>query len=177
VATKPYLTESLGEWDTTRRARTAETATPDDLSAFAEFDPDAAEKLYRNTLPGGTAAGAAADLPLLMSDAEVDGAAASRRNERHSPFMRKERPDPWPVIAERFPRIAATIREQWGKRSLDDYFAKLVVDDRGGRQGFPPDVLAAILEIARLHGTHFGFAKPLCPWEADVSQTKWWSER
>ena len=177
MATKPYLTEVLRERDATRRPGTpAEAPPPVDLSALAEFDPDAAEKLYRQARSEAEAAGVAADLPSLMSDAEIDGVAASRRNE-HTSFARKERPDPWPIIAQRFPRIAETIRDQWGKYSLDDYFAKLVVDDRGGRQGFPPDVLVAILEVARLHGTRFGFAKPLCPWEADVSQMKWWSER
>ena len=109
-----------------------------------------------------------------MDDREVEAAAADRREEPHNQYQRKERPDPWPIIARQFPRIAETIRKDWGKRALDDYLSKLVVDERGSRQGFPPDVLTAILEIARLHAEHYRFAKPFHPWEADVSQTKWW---
>lgn len=147
-------------------------AEPPDLDSFAEFDPDAGEKLHRSTVRKQN--GAAVDLPSIMSDDDIEDAASQRRNDPHNPFVRKERPDPWPIIERQFPRIASTIRDQWGKRSLDDYFAQLVVDDRGSRQGFPPDVLVAILEVARLHGEQYRFAKPLHPWEADVSQSKWW---
>jgi hypothetical protein len=89
----------------------------------------------------------------------------------------KEKPDPWPILEKAFPRIASVVRDKWGKRALDEYFAKLVVDDRGGRQGFPPDVLSAIMEIARLHGEQHRFSRPMCPWEVDVRETKWWNRR
>ena len=145
-----------------------------DLASFAEFDPDAAEKLERRLNPGRNGNGKPLDLPPIMDDTEVEAVAASRRTELHNQYKRKERPDPWPIIARQFPRIAETIRKDWGKRALDDYFAKLVVDDRGSRQGFPPDVLTAILEVARLHAEQYRFAKPFQPWEEDVSQTKWW---
>ena len=145
-----------------------------DLDSFAEFDPDAAEKLQRRLNPAKNGNGKPLDLPPIMDDTQVEAAAASRRTELHNQYKRKERPDPWPIIARHFPRIAETIRKDWGKRALDDYFAKLVVDDRGSRQGFPPDVLTAILEVARLHAEQYRFAKPFHPWEEDVSQTKWW---
>jgi hypothetical protein len=144
------------------------------LDAFAEFDPDAAEKLHRRLDREKRVNGAPLDLPTIMDDAAVEAEAASRRKELHNQYQRKERPDPWPIIERQFPRIALTIRRDWGKRALDDYFATLVVDDRGSRQGFPPDVLTAILEVARLHAEHYRFAKPFRPWEEDVSQTKWW---
>jgi tankyrase len=89
----------------------------------------------------------------------------------------KDKPDPWPIVERAFPRIAATIRDQWGKRALDDYFSKRVVDDRSGRQGFPPEVLSAIMEVARLHGEQHRFSRPMCPWETDVSETKRWYRR
>jgi hypothetical protein len=115
--------------------------------------------------------------PSLMTDAQVEDAAATRRHEPHDPYRRKDKPDPWPIIERGFPRIAEKIRALWGKRALDDYFGKLVVDDRGNRQGFPLEVLSAILEVARLHASQHRFDRPMCPWEADVSQTKWWSKR
>ncbi len=52
-----------------------------------------------------------------------------------------------------------------------------MIDERGGRQGFPMDVLWAIMEVARLHAAQFGLAQPIRPWEADVSETKWWYKR
>jgi hypothetical protein len=144
-----------------------------DLDAFAEFDPDAAEKLQRR-FDRKNGEGKPLDLPPIMDDSQVEAAAADRRQELHNQYKRKERPDPWPIIVRAFPRIAETIRKDWGKRALDDYLSKLVVDDRGSRQGFPPDVLTAILEVARLHAEQYRFPRPFCPWEEDVSQTKWW---
>jgi hypothetical protein len=145
-----------------------------DLDAFAEFDPDAAEKLQRRLDASGKVNGKPLDLPPIMDDSQVEAAVADRRQELHNQYERKERPDPWPIIVQAYPRIAATIRKDWGKRALDEYLSKLAVDERGGRQGFPPDVLTAILEVARLHAAQYRFPRPICPWEEDVSQTKWW---
>jgi hypothetical protein len=52
-----------------------------------------------------------------------------------------------------------------------------VIDERGGRQGFPMESLWAIMEVARLHAAQFGLATPIRPWEVDVSETKWWYKR
>jgi hypothetical protein len=150
----------------------APSAAPD-LDSFADFDPDAADKLQRR-FDRKNGEGKPLDLPPIMDDSQVEAAAADRRQELHNQYKRKERPDPWPIIARAFPRIAETIRRDWGKRALDDYLSKLAVDDRGGRQGFPPEVLTAILEVARLHAAQYRFPRPICPWEEDVSQTKWW---
>jgi hypothetical protein len=116
-------------------------------------------------------------LPAILDDDSLEREIAARRHERYDPFRRRERPDPWPIIAERFPRIAATIRGQWGTTALDRYFSALVIDERGDRGGFPPDVLAAILEVARLHGERFRFERPICPWSQDASLSKWWDRR
>jgi hypothetical protein len=115
-----------------------------------------------------------APLPTLMGDDEVEQEIAARRDELYDPFKRAERPDPWPIIANNFPRIAEQIQALWGKSALDDYFARLVIDERGGRAGFPLEVLQAILEIARLHRGRFHFERPMSPWAHDVSETKWW---
>lgn len=113
-------------------------------------------------------------LPAIMDDAALEREIAARRREGHELFKRRERPDPWPMVAEQYPRIAADIRARWGQQQLDDYIAGLVIDDRGGRAGFPPDVLAAILEIGRLHANRFRFGRAMCPWDHDVSTSKWW---
>ena len=112
-----------------------------------------------------------------MSEAEIDAAREVRRTEGHAQFRRPEKRDPWPLIEGTFPRIAAQIGALWGQPQLDHFLARLVIDDRGGRAGFPPDVLNAILEVARLHGERFRYRKPVCPWEHDVRETKWWTKR
>ena len=117
--------------------------------------------------------------PSLMTGEQVDAthASARRHEQQHDPYRGKEKPDPWPILERAFPRIAAKIRKHWGKRALDNYLAKLVVSDRARRRGFPLEVLAAILEIARLHGERSRFRRPVCPWQEDVRESKWWDRR
>jgi hypothetical protein len=160
---------------TAKRERPPQHAE-DDLSAFAVFDPDAAEARARG-FAAAQGNGPSTDFPAILSQEAVDQAVEARWRKQRELERSKEKPDPWPIIERAFPRIAATIRDQWGKRALDDYFSKLVVDDRGGRQGFPPDILLAIMEVARLHGEQHRFSRPICPWETDVSETKWWYRR
>jgi hypothetical protein len=149
-----------------------------DLEAFAVFDPAAGEALIRKRLNLRVdPADEAADFPPLMGDQTLTRSVAARWQRLREAERQKERPDPWPIIESRFPRIAATIREQWGKRALDDYFSGLVIDRRGNRQGFPMEVLSAIMEVARLHAAQFGLGQSIRPWEADVAETKWWYKR
>jgi hypothetical protein len=157
----------------------ADSGAGEDLSAFAVFDPDAGEALIKKrlNLQAGPDQPADLEFPPLMGDQTLTKALADRWKALRDAERQRERPDPWPIVERSFPRIAAIIREQWGKRWLDDYFAKLVIDERGGRQGFPADVLAAIMEVARLHADQFGLSKPIRPWEADVSESKWWYKR
>jgi hypothetical protein len=157
----------------------ADESAEDDLSAFAVFDPEAGEALLRKRINPGVEPEESAPLefPPLMGDQTLTRAASEQWKKLREADRQLERPDPWPIIERGFPRIAATIREQWGKRWLDDYLAKLVIDTRGGRQGFPLDVLSSIMEVARLHSEQFGLEKPVRPWEADVSETKWWYKR
>ncbi len=152
----------------------------EDLDAFAVFDPEGGEAALSKRLnlqhaPDEDAA--ATEFPPLMGDQTLTRAVSARWKALREAERQKDRPDPWPIIEYSFPRIAATIREQWGKRALNDYFAKLVIDERGGRQGFPIEVLAAIMEVARLHAAQFGLNAPVRPWEADVRDSKWWYKR
>jgi hypothetical protein len=146
-----------------------------DLDAFAVFDPEAGEaSLKRRLNLQGKESAAETEYPTLMGEQTLTRTVSERWKALRDAERQKEPPDPWPMIERNFPRIAATIREQWGKRSLDDYFAKLVVNDRGTRQGFPMEVLGAILEVSRLHADQFGLRTPVRPWEANVSESKWW---
>jgi len=51
-------------------------------------------------------------------------------------------------LAEQFPRIADRIVELWRQGSaLEAYLDDLLIDRRGNRQGFPPEMLMEILGI------------------------------
>lgn len=149
----------------------------DELDAFAVFDPHAGEARVRGFDPRAAANPPVTDFPSIMSHEAVDHVVETRWRKQQELDRGKEKPDPWPIIERAFPRIAATIRKDWGKRALDDYFSKLVVDERGSRQGFPLEVLSAIMEVARLHAAQHQFKRPICPWEADVRESKWWNRR
>lgn len=53
------------------------------------------------------------------------------------------------ALEEKFPRIAQALTEYWGKAEYEPYLRSLVFDERGGRQGFPPDVS---MELFMLQG-------------------------
>mgnify|MGYP001421737483 CR=1 FL=1 len=53
------------------------------------------------------------------------------------------------AIEEKFPRIAKALCELWGKPEYPPYLCSLVFDERGNRQGFPPDVSS---ELFMLYG-------------------------
>jgi hypothetical protein len=57
-----------------------------------------------------------------------------------------------------FERIAVNIATLWGDKDCDAYFNKLTLDDRGNRQGFPKEVLSAIMKLSVAH--HHMFAHP-----------------
>lgn len=54
-----------------------------------------------------------------------------------------------------FPRIAGRIADLWGHREIEAYFQDLMIDDRGNRQGFPPEVLMEILALRTYHRSLF----------------------
>ncbi|HJV26611.1 MAG TPA: ankyrin repeat domain-containing protein [Aromatoleum sp.] len=56
--------------------------------------------------------------------------------------------DHYPIhLEERFDRILTKIEQLWDTLEIHDYFSDLLIDKRGGRQGFPPDVLADIIRL------------------------------
>ncbi len=57
------------------------------------------------------------------------------------------------AIAQRFPHILARLADLWGSAALDAYLDGLMLDDRGGRQGFPPDVGTEIFRLIALHAS------------------------
>jgi hypothetical protein len=49
------------------------------------------------------------------------------------------------AIESRFPHIAKALCVYWGHPECADYLDSLMIDQRGGRQGFPADVSAELL--------------------------------
>lgn len=62
------------------------------------------------------------------------------------------------ALARQYPHVINKLTMMWGDRGLvEGYFADLVVDQRGGRRGFPSEVTA---EILRLHAYFLGLMDP-----------------
>ncbi|MEW5769215.1 MAG: hypothetical protein AB1831_02510 [Pseudomonadota bacterium] len=58
------------------------------------------------------------------------------------------RPDS--AIEVRFARIAGELSRRWQGGDIDDYLGSLLIDTRGGRQGFPADVLDELMFLSGL---------------------------
>lgn len=54
-------------------------------------------------------------------------------------------------LDERHPRILERIAQLWGTSQLDTYLQELLIDSRGGRQGFASEVMR---DLMFLHGLH-----------------------
>lgn len=54
------------------------------------------------------------------------------------------------AIEIRYPHVAKGLCDYWGKPECLSYLESLVFDQRGGRQGFPPDVSAELLFLYSL---------------------------
>lgn len=52
-----------------------------------------------------------------------------------------------------FDRIAVKLRISWGTYECEGYLKKLIVDERGDREGFPPEVFRAIIKLSNGHPT------------------------
>ena len=52
---------------------------------------------------------------------------------------------------EKFPRIVEKIAVLWGSPQMARYFTELLFDDRGGREGFPPDIMTELFRLSNFH--------------------------
>ena len=59
------------------------------------------------------------------------------------------------TLEKDFPRLMETIQTLWGFQELNAYFAKLAMDDRGDRAGFPKEVWEDLDMLHHLHQTNF----------------------
>lgn len=67
-----------------------------------------------------------------------------------------------PVLMQRFPHVVDRIASAWSDPvRLAAVFEELLLDDRGGRQGFPADAAAELFAIHRVG--QGGWVEPLAP--------------
>lgn len=104
-------------------------------------------------------------VPKLFDSQELEALRLARKSAESPPA--REPVHPLPIVEAKFPRIAAQIVDLWGTPECDRHLDKLIIDDRGNRAGFPPDVMAALLEISRQHQDRFRFGRPENQWVDD----------
>jgi len=64
---------------------------------------------------------------------------------------------PW-ALARQFPRIANKLCELWKRPAqCDVYLKKLIIDDRGTRKGFPPEVAKELSVLAEHYASVYPY--------------------
>jgi tankyrase len=59
------------------------------------------------------------------------------------------------ALEEHFDRILIMIEQLWDTPEIHDYFSGLIIDSRGGRRGFPKDVMEDILRLRQVRQSHY----------------------
>lgn len=72
------------------------------------------------------------------------------------------------AIEGRFARIARELTARWNRSDIDDYLDSLLIDTRGNRMGFPPEVLEEIMFLA---GVRWFMEKSQVPETQESPQT------
>jgi len=89
----------------------------------------------------------------------------------------KGKEDLYPVALEgKYARVFNAILKRWGTPECDDYFGDLIMDKRGGRKGFPPDVAADIVRLSKVHSRYLEaraaqLAPKEDPWKSPAVRT------
>lgn len=94
---------------------------------------------------------------------------------KHPHFARifADRPEAYPqALEERFERILNRIAELWGRPELPAYFEDLMIDKRGGRQGFPAEVARDIFRLHALYETMLQKGEIADPWAQEQAVEK-----
>jgi hypothetical protein len=97
--------------------------------------------------------------PELFFDDEIAPARVTARKPAEEP--------PFITVERDYPRVAKSIELLWGHVELDQYLQKLIIADRGDREGFPKPVLGALLKLYKQHSSQFNFARETDAWAHD----------
>ena len=73
---------------------------------------------------------------------------------------------------ESYPHIVESVCLMWGGREADAYISKLVIDTRGGRKGFPRDVMDDLLVLAEVCTIKSGLKPDFTPFDRDRSRER-----
>jgi hypothetical protein len=68
-----------------------------------------------------------------------------------SPDLTKSIAQDVSTIVERYPKIGEKIKQSWGSGDLRNYLNSLIYDERGGRQGFPENIVSALFRVYESH--------------------------
>ena len=113
------------------------------------------------------------EFPQIMSEAEIDAKipvseVVNPCNQR-LPTDKELTEEAVALLKTLFPRIHQRLVTLWGSGPGEDYLDGLIVDDRGNRQGFPPEVLRGLLVLQRVHFQRFGTFKKIDPWDVGLT--------
>ncbi len=70
-------------------------------------------------------------------------------------------------LEQDFSRIFEKVLDLWGSEKLDEFLNGLFIDDKGGRQGFPPEVMREIFALSRLNDELLAAKAQQSPWETE----------
>lgn len=111
------------------------------------------------------------DFPQIMSDAEIDANVPVEvvdQKDQRQPTDKQLAEEAVATLKTLFPRIHQNLVALWGTGPGEAYLDGLIMDDRGNRQGFPPEVLRAVLILQRVHFQTFGTFKKIDPWDVGL---------
>lgn len=108
--------------------------------------------------------------PALFDGDDLD---RIRAEQLQREYPRKEPWQPFRVVAANYPRVAHALRQLWGTPEADAFFNRMLIDDRGNRAGFPPEVVRALLALSELHQQAFRYRQPEDVWVDDPSVTRY----
>ena len=109
------------------------------------------------------------EFPQILPDAEIDAnvpvSEVVNQKINRQPTDKELTDEAVALLKALFPRIHQNLVALWGAGEGETYLDGLIVDDRGNRQGFPPDVFRALLVLQRVHFQTFGTFKKTDPWD------------
>ena len=112
---------------------------------------------------------AAVEFPQIFSGVQIDAAVPPseviEEKVQRSPSDRELARQAAAIVSRTFPRILQQLRLLWGTPQGEIYLDGLILDERGNRKGFPPDVLNALLVLQRVHFLVFGSFRKVDPWD------------
>lgn len=113
------------------------------------------------------------EFPQILSDTEIDANVPvsdiiANQKVQRQPTDKELTDEAVALLKTLFPRIHQNLVTLWGTGPGEDYLDGLIMDERGNRQGFPPDVLRALLVLQRVHFQRFGTFKKIDPWDVGL---------